>query len=296
MKKRIVMIHDTEMMLDSRTQKEIKSLSDAGYSVCFLGWNKDKDSKFVDESIEHISDYQIPNNDICIKIEHRKGVKENLGKLIKYEFKASQWLFKNRKQYDVIHACNFDTAIAAEIVAKVCKKKVIYDIFDDYADCHVGGKMVYNTIKFLDRRVIKNANHTIICSEKRREQLAIVPEKLSVIHNSPDVEIINRDVEKIKLDEHRLNIIYVGNLTVKRFIPEMLNIVSRNSYMTLYVGGSGQYENEVKKYAKSYGNIVFLGRLKYNEVLAIEEKCDVIPALYDPSFKNHVYAAPNKFY
>ena len=36
--------------------------------------------------------------------------------------------------------------------------------------------------------------------------------------------------------------------------------------------------------------------MSYEDVLSLENQCDIIPAIYDPSFKNHKFAAPNKFY
>ena len=36
--------------------------------------------------------------------------------------------------------------------------------------------------------------------------------------------------------------------------------------------------------------------MPYVDVLALEEKCDIISAMYDPSVSNNRFAAPNKLY
>ena len=45
-----------------------------------------------------------------------------------------------------------------------------------------------------------------------------------------------------------------------------------------------------------YNNIFFYGRIQYGQTLYLEEQCDIMLAIYDPSVENHVFAAPNKFY
>ncbi|GFR36000.1 hypothetical protein TCEA9_18120 [Thermobrachium celere] len=51
-------------------------------------------------------------------------MRKNIIPLIKFQIKLFQWLYLNRKEFDVIHACDFDTALIACIFAKMYKKKV----------------------------------------------------------------------------------------------------------------------------------------------------------------------------
>ena len=44
------------------------------------------------------------------------------------------------------------------------------------------------------------------------------------------------------------------------------------------------------------GNIYYYGRISYDEALSLEQQCDIMLAIYDPTIENHRFAAPNKFY
>ena len=63
-----------------------------------------------------------------------------------------------------------------------------------------------------------------------------------------------------------------------------------------YCGGFGNEEKIISKLAEENENIHFYGKMEYIDVLYLESQCDILPALYNPTLKNHKYAAPNKFY
>ena len=156
--------------------------------------------------------------------------------------------------------------------------------------------MIHRIIRFIDKGIINRSNAVIICSEKRKEQLAAVPQKLSIIHNAPDIEKKDNFAHDYHINKNKLNVAYVGNLFPGRMTIEMARMIASNEDIALYCGGAGEYENELLKLAKQHDNIHFYGRMAYEDVIEMESQCDVIPALYDPNFANHTYAAPNKFY
>lgn len=294
--KKIVYIHDVEIEVDTRAQKEIAALERAKAQVIVCAWNKNKDGPIEGKKacLRGINTNII---NICVKVAKTKGLKENLVPLIRYQLKLSLWLIKNRKKFDYIHAVNMDTAFTASIIGKIQKKRIIYDIFDDYADSHAReGTAMHSIIRWFDRKIIRRADAVIICSEKRREQLACQPNKLEIIHNSPDIFEYRDEKNKFSVDNRLLNVVYVGNLYPGRMTLELANIIANSENMALYCGGAGEYEKELSDMANLYENIHFYGRMSYEDVLALEDKCDVIPAIYNPDFSNHRFAAPNKFY
>ena len=104
------------------------------------------------------------------------------------------------------------------------------------------------------------------------------------------------DCQDNRKNANTLKIGYIGILNDGRMIPEMLKAVSESKNYELLIGGFGKYESLVKEYANKYDNILFYGRVPYQKTLSIEESCDVLTAIYDPTIPNHKYAAPNKFY
>ena len=292
---RIAYVHNLEIELDSRSQKEVSSLIKAGYQIMFCGWNKDRNGSIEKKNIETRGcQFEIQN--ICIEVKKGKGFKENIIPLLKYEFSLARWLIKNRNNFDVVHACSLDVMITAEPVAKIFNKKIVYDVYDDYADSHSVGNRLHSLIKKIDSHYLKKADTVIICSEKRMEQLATKKEKkLVVIHNTPDISSVDSTLMPTS-DNQKLKIAYVGNLNDGRLVFEIAKMIAENPKLEFYCGGSGLHEQDIASLAQKYDNIHFYGRLTYEQTLSLESNCDVIPAIYDPNVKNHAFAAPNKFY
>lgn len=292
---RIAYIHNVEIEIDSRAQKEVSSLLKAGHQVQFCGWNKEKNGAIETKIIETRGQkFEVQN--ICYKVKKGKGLKENFKPLLTYEISLTRWLIRNRKNYDAIHACSLDVMLMAIPIAKMFGKKVIYDIYDDYADSHSVGERLHAVIKRIDAYLMKRADVVIICSEKRIEQMATKQvKKLVVIHNTPDISTI--DANLMPTDNNKkLKIAYVGNLNDGRLVYEIAEMISTISSFEFHCGGSGLHEQDISQLSQAHDNIFFYGRLTYEQTLSLEYNCDVIPAIYDPSVKNHTYAAPNKFY
>jgi glycosyltransferase involved in cell wall biosynthesis len=77
--------------------------------------------------------------------------------------------------------------------------------------------------------------------------------------------------------------------------PE-ISAVGENNELELHVAGFGTLEAFFTEQAQTYDNIYFYGRLKYDHTLSLENECDIMLAIYDPTIDNHRFAAPNKFY
>lgn len=291
--KNVLYVFDLDVSSDSRCQKEITALNHAGYSVDILEWNKDEDYPLMEKN-EIIRGKLTKILSRGIKVLKGKGFKENIGSLIKYEIFVLGFMIKNIKKYDIVHCCNLDAAFVSSVVAKLYSKKVIYDIYDDYADSHQCGKKFHDIIKKIDKFVQKRVDAIIICSDKRMEQLGATKTPVYTIHNSPDVYPDKR--ENVLKNEDEFRIVYVGNLCNNRMIKELIGIVLKHKNWRLFCGGTGVLEDEIIKLSHSSENVEFLGKMKYEDVVNLESSCDVIPALYDPSLINNTYAAPNKFY
>lgn len=291
----IAFIHNMEITLDARTQKEVNSLIRNGHNVHFCGWNKEIDGHIEKREVL-LRDRIFQFENICVKVKKRAGLKENIRPLFRYYIELSKWLNEHNNEFDVLHACNMDTALVALLYSKKNHKKLIYDIYDDYADSHVVGKILYKILKKIDAYIIHRANAVIICSEKRSEQLATKKtKKVIVLHNTPDIENVDSTMMKLP-SSSKLRLAYVGNLDETRYIIELASIVERHPEWELHIGGGGAIEKQIKQISSNYDNIFYYGRLSYEQTLSLEDNCDVLPALYIPTVRNHKYAAPNKFY
>lgn len=283
-----------------RVEKEINSLlSMARLDVKVVAWDKNEKYK------ERISKQNFSNGTVDvvrfgIPVLWGGGMRKSLLATIKYELQISNWLVKHRKEYDCIHSIGLISGLPSLFIKKLFKKKMVYDIADYYADLRANIPLITKIFRFLENTIINNADATIICSEKRREQIkGTKPKRLYVVHNSPSKDQLKQSNarERVCLSDSTLpKVVYVGNLIEDRYIKTLLEIAAETKEFELHIGGFGVLEQMVASYAEKIDNIYFYGKMQYTDVLKLESECDILLALYDPNIPNHKYAAPNKFY
>lgn len=290
---RVVFIRSNPVNPDSRVEKEVVALLKSGKEVQVLAWDRDNDYRIRKEK-KTSQGIQFDIWRVGIKSVYGGGMKRNFIPLLKFQIEIAKWLVVHRNEYDVIHACDFDTAYVSRKVVSILGKKLVYDIFDYYADSFKVPNKIKGFIIKADKRNIEKADAVILCTEKRIDQIVGRPRKLCIIHNSPfEIE----QSSDVKIVGHRMKAVYVGILSEERMIIELMNVVSRNKdTMELHIAGFGQLENQVVEMAKSHDNIMFYGRIDYDKTLDLENQCDIMTAIYSPDNRNHFFAAPNKFY
>ena len=297
MKKRVVLIRSNPVSPDPPVEKAADALIANGYEVSVIGWDRGSDiaKKAETLALEH-GNAEIVRFGIPAMFDG--GIKKNLLSLSKFQIRIHKWLKKHRNEYDIIHAFDFDTGFIANKIARKYNKKLVYHILDFYIDSHnIPSRYLKSTVKNAEFSVINNADATIICTEKRREQITgTTPKRLEIIHNTPKaVNQISDSFSELR-NSTRCKIVYVGILAGSRFLREIIKFVEKDDRFEFHIGGFGIMENEVAEAAEKCERIFYYGKLPYDKTLALEQACDIMTAIYDPKVPNHKFAAPNKFY
>jgi glycosyltransferase involved in cell wall biosynthesis len=258
-----------------------------------------KNGKFLYKPFKY-KNQLISNYEMQFKTDMGRGIR-NLFQLILYQILITLWLMKNSGKYDAIHAFDLDAGIPALICSKLKRKKFIYHIADFYIDSRQGiPSKLRKYVRILEYSVISKADTTIICTEERREQIKNSnPKKLYVVHNTPveQYQLENRIRNKDEINNNGLLTLgYVGGLFETRFIRQIIDFVKNNPNVRLNIAGLGPMEPLVKEAADNHHNIIYYGRISYEDALVLYSQCDVMFAMYDPSIPNHKYSAPNKVY
>lgn len=288
--RKICILRSNPVRPDSRVEKEAWSLKKAGYDVHILAWDRDTDEEEANDYIR-VAGLEIPITRLGYKATYGEGFK-NIKPYLKFQFHMRKWLQKNN--FDVVHACDFDTAFFTQGVVRKKKELFVFDIFDFLFGEPSG--FMQRCVKKAQFQIINRANATIICTEERKAQIrGSHPRKLAVVHNTPATVQIGKCGKRTEITE-RVKLVYVGILQDYRLLLEIAQAVSESEVLELHVGGFGKYEDYFTRMAQEYNNIKFYGRLTYEETLSLEEECDIMLAIYDPSIENHRFAAPNKFY
>lgn len=296
---KIAMLRSNDCEIDIRVQKEAISLVKAGHDVVLVGCDRKASYSYKDMCI-NIQGVDIKRVLLGVKFQSGQGFRKNAKAMIKYQIVLKQWLKNNIEDFDCIHACDFDTGIASVGIVKKHNKKLVYDIFDYYADAHKLPFLLSGIVKSRENNIVNAADMVIICTEQRKKQIAgTTPKKLVVIHNTPDRLFMNNSEKYDEVErDKRIKIVFIGALLSKRFIIPMIDIIAASPKYSLYIGGSGEegLVEYAKKNSDKYENIHYLGVLPYCDTLIVEKMCDVLVCIYDPKIENHRFAAPNKFY
>lgn len=294
--KRVILLRSNPVNPDPPVEKAALALLNAGYDVKIVGWDRDTDYG-VKSGFIQLLDHKVEVIRFGIKAQFSGGIKKNMVPLCIFLKCLRSWLIKNRTTYDIIHAFDFDTGFVASRYARKFNKKFVYHILDYYVDSHGLRKTVLDKpIAKRENSVINYADATIICTEKRKEQIiGSRPKRLAIIHNTPSAAQFKQCDKKTKQTD-RIKIVYVGILESSRLIKDIAAVVAENSSLEFHVGGFGTLEDFFKEQAHTFENIYYYGRLTYDRTLSLENECDIMLAIYDPEIENHRFAAPNKFY
>ena len=286
---KICILRSNPVNPDSRVEKEAEALVEAGYDVDIFCWDRESNHKVVKEIVHN----KIPAYRYGVKASYGGGMR-NLKPYLKFQLRLVSWLLKYGGKYSVIHACDFDTAFFSYIPSRFMRCRFVFDIFDYI--CGEPKNVMQRLVKQSENWLINHSDATIICTEQRKEQIkGTKPKKLVIIHNSPNSN--NRVFDLLEeVDKNKVSVVYVGVLLDNRLLSEMVNVFKRTPNINFYIGGFGLLEDEMRDASEKYTNIHFWGKLSYDQTLSLEEECDIMTSIYDPSVENHIFAASNKFY
>lgn len=288
---RILILRSNPIDPDPRVEKIARALSKHGYVVTALGWDRSGELPATDAA----DGFQILR--LPLREAYRKGL-GNLSGMLCWQWALLGWLRNHRATFDVLHACDFDTILPALYCKRFMGKRVVYDIFDFYADfLRRTPGWLKRLIAALDRRAINAADGVILADDSRVEQIrGTHPRNLAVVYNSPE------DVPAGKLPEYspapagELRVAYVGLLQIERGIFEMLEVFSRHPTWRLDIGGFGGEQEQIVARIHQLPNVTFHGRLSYDQTLALSRRADALFATYDPAIPNHRFSSPNKVF
>jgi len=285
--KRILFLRSNPIDPDPRVEKEAMALAEAGYEVRVLGWDRTANLPRVE-----VKPFGLVER-IPLRARFGSGL-GNLPALLRFQVALASYLVRQRRSYDVIHACDFDTALTAFLLSRLLGKRVVYDVFDFYAEMlRKTPAWLREVVRFVDLRLMGRVDALIIADDARKEQIrGARPKRLVVIYNSPDIP----SLPPLPEDPPPLRIAYVGLLQVERGILEVLKVLKRHPEWELDLAGFGGDEALILEKAKGMPNVRFHGRVSYEKALELMAGAHVLFATYDPAIPNHRYSSANKLF
>ncbi|MBE3582471.1 MAG: glycosyltransferase family 4 protein [Thermoanaerobacteraceae bacterium] len=289
---RVLICRSNPVAPDPRVEKIAQALCQAGYEVLVLAW--DRTGQLPREEWQqgyHIVRFSYPAS-------YGLGLK-NIYHILRWQAFLLRFFIRNRQGIRICHACDLDTLLPCLFSKLLWGNRVIYDIFDFYAESRrtIRG-FIRKLLYMLELKALNIADAVILVDEARREQIAEgKPRHVTIIYNSPP-DILNAlrfSASPIRRAE--LHLAYVGLLQVERGLLEMLEVFTRHPEWYLDLAGFGGGDEErILRLARSLPNVTWHGRVPYKRALELSYAADVLFATYDPTIPNHRYSSPNKVF
>lgn len=283
----VIFLRSLDCNPDPRLQKYCDYLTKEDINYHVLCW--DRGMKYSDDEL-HTYFHR--------EAAYGTGIKNTSG-VLKFNRHLIKYLYKYRKSYKVIHACDFDTVLSALLFKVFFKKIIIYDVFDWFVDSrHFKNPLIKKLILLIEKIVLCLSDATIICDEERSKQLNYIPKRLWVLPNIPDFKsnIKRYSLKNKRTPQETIRLSYVGTMPADRGIEKILECVKKNPTLQLDIAGFGIMDKMTKDYSEECSNIRFYGTVPYEKGMQIMENSDIIIAIYEKVVLNNVYAAPNKYY
>ncbi len=284
----VVMVHGNPVAPDPRVTKEAKSLAKNGHNIYILAWDRVGNHAKIEETdfyrIQRFS-YKAPSGNVKIIF--------NLPVWWTFVFK---WLMKT--DWDIVHSNDFVTFPPALFAAKLKRKKIIYDIYDFYADNLpvTSPQLFRKLISFVDRLLMKYADGIIIVDESRYFQIGDNAKHAIVVMNSPE-DVIYKNNKTVQITRGAIfTIFYAGQLANERGIYNMIKAVGDVDDIQIVIAGFGKDEKELKQLFDNYKNVTFLGRISQESVVEWTMRSHLLFALYDTKIHNNKFSSPNKLF
>lgn len=286
-----------------RLIKQMITFVENGYDVDILYWNR--------KLGEEIDRYNIEKTKGKIGVHEIKTVKAPYGRGIfgiyprlSYFFKILLFLIKKEKQYSVIHAVDFDSALPVFIYKIFLNKKIkfIYDIADFIETFYSPvPNFVRKLIEIIDRKIMGKADAIILPDTNR---LIHIPEnfkeKIFIINNAPAVDL--KCVKKLEKKFHlfypnKINVFYCGAFSKDRGIEMLLEVCNNlKEKIDVYFAGWGVLEKKIKESSEKLSNVYYLGGLSEESVLAYLSLMDISYIMYSPDYEHNCLASPCKIF
>ncbi len=270
--------------MEPRLAKEAGTLARAGYEVHAVLW--DRKRAFPAEETRngvHVHRYQLRAP------EGQPDLVRLLPRWWGYAFRRIASL-----RPDIVHAVDFDTSLPAYAAARIAGAKVVYDIFDFYAEMVVAdlSPRFRALLAKRERAMIDKADLVILPDLRRKVQLgAARPKRLLEIMNVPE----ERPVAVSAGNSSHFVLFYGGMIAKDRGLMDLV-AACETTGARLIAAGHGPDEAGLLNMIETSPASTYLGTIPYEEVLERTATCDAVAALYDPSVPNNRLAAPNKLF
>jgi glycosyltransferase involved in cell wall biosynthesis len=268
--------------IEPRLAKEAASLARAGYEVHAVLWDRTR-AYPAEEVRDGIRIHRY-------RLAAPEGTPDLASRLPRWQWFALRKATRLRP--DIIHTVDFDTAWAARMAARLTRAKLVYDIFDFYAEMITADlpPWIRQRLAAAERHMVQRADLVILPDLRRQAQFGHVrPKQIIEVMNVPEDRTVRVQIGS------DFTVFYGGMIAKDRGLLDLL-AACESTGAKLIVAGHGPDEAALLPQLETSPVCMVLGMISYEEVLKQTAMAHAVTALYDPKVPNNRYAAPNKVF
>ncbi|MHA1799871.1 MAG: glycosyltransferase family 4 protein [Candidatus Helarchaeota archaeon] len=302
--KKICALVSCNLSMAPRLQKTVESLSEKGYDVSVIAWDRTGKEKIFKKT----KNYKVIN--VPIKQTHTNFL-YLLIYFIRYLIQAL--IFTLKLKFDIIHCYNFDVLPIGIINKKIRKKKLVYDAAELYGEMLKTieiPKIIPCVVYLLEFRLAQFSDLCITTNHLLKKYLVYKGIKNIVdAMNCPILKgwSVNEEFSrKIRADlniEDKFVVGFYGTLTYFRGLEELIEsaeIISKiNKDICFLIIGRGLLKNKLKYLVKSKKLekiVTFLDYVPYDIIPNYVKATDLQCILNSPKLEVCHIGNPNRFF
>ena len=300
-KPKICIISLTNLNTDGRTQRQIKTLRQAGYDVSIIFHQKEPQNR---------GDFDDDVNVIGIRVRSRFLPKCFVSYLIMYvEFCLRAIYSALWEKADVYQAANLDALLIAYVAVFLQKTPLVYDSREIYTDMQgVNPKFVW---KMLEAILLKRVDAIIDVNQERAElkrQRYALAAHPAIVMNCPeacspeslDGKALHTRLASLGLS-HKKIVIYQGAIMRGRYLDNLVRAMKyvRSDAVLILMGPDVGYRDELKILVGNLGiakRVLFFDSIPPAEIVSFVSGADIGILFYEKTSLNNYYCAPTKLY
>jgi glycosyltransferase involved in cell wall biosynthesis len=281
---------------DPRVAKEAKSLSEAGYDVRIVGWDRENEYPQIEEFdgylVERIHD---------VPTKYGAGARQIL-----YTPRFWSSAIKKVRKYNprVIHCHDLDTLPIGWWAKKRMKCQLVYDAHEDYPALMslYLPKPLAMLLSSLERFMLSKVDYTITASTVFAEKLQTYGfECVETIGNYQSLEpykkLNNGDLklarESLDLKPDNFVVAYIGSFSRNRLLLPLIEAAEYMPNVEVILWGTGHQQVAIQEATSRVENARYLGWLKPEHVPLYTQMADAIYYCILPDYPGAIYNAPN---
>lgn len=294
---KIIMFVSNAFTNDPRVYNEAKSLINAGHEVTVIAWDREK-RNISEETWDGIHVVRLQTK---INTSHASfdWLWVGLGLLLwqRKAFKLALRLHK-KNAFDVIHCHDFDTLPIGIRLKKALSMPLIYDAHEiyGYMISAILPGFITSVFLWMERRLLKHADQIInVSGPQKKYYSSITKTPVTLVMNCKS--LVSSEYQPAD-NQGIFTMLYIGGIHPGRPILMLIQAVKDLENVKCLIGGVGHpsYVNRIKEQCTETSNVIFLGKVPFNEVLSLTKEADCIFFMLNPDDPNNAIGLGNKVF